>query len=276
MEFGELKGVETMAEAAANTIPIYVINVDLDVPIHRGREKRMRARLEKLGLLEQTTFVPAITKESPEVIASLPGCVQVPEWPFFATDIAHFLSHIKVIQLIANGTNPRAVIFEDDVLFPSNFAERFAHLQTLTQYDLISFSHFILSWAGAEELGDDLRHPTPEIYSSCGYLLTRVGARQILNTLTTENELGRFILPAEVQKAYPRRRIIADLIVNTVAERAAFCLPALVFEENIDSSVNDAGWNENHRRYVSTYGIEDFLVLETELAHDAVLRAYLS
>lgn len=105
-------------------------------------------------------------------------------------EVAIALSHIEVWKLIADGDVPGALVLEDDVFMPYGFAQNLERTwSTLTTHG--GESDFDLLYLAYREVGTLIPTPNslpqrryqPGIWEASGYVITRQGARKLLDQL---------------------------------------------------------------------------------------------
>lgn len=106
-------------------------------------------------------------------------------------EIAVALSHIEIWKLIARGDVESALVLEDDVFFAFGFARRLESTWRAVTSDHVGASSLDLLYLSFKEVGDiparsgrdPVRRTAPGIWQASGYVLTRDGARKLLDQL---------------------------------------------------------------------------------------------
>ena len=101
--------------------PLLIINL----PSSTDRHDAMAAQLVRLGL--EAEFIEAVDGRAMDPRQRASYCAEsyaAFHSPLTAGEIGCYLSHLKALQRIADQGWPRAVVLEDDVPLPEDFAER--------------------------------------------------------------------------------------------------------------------------------------------------------
>jgi GR25 family glycosyltransferase involved in LPS biosynthesis len=143
-------------------------------------------------------------------------------------EVAVALSHIEVWRLIANGEVSSALVLEDDVFFASGFAENlketWSALNTPNgdpQFDLLYVAFRDLHPPDPGPTSRPKRRLEPGVWEASGYVLSRGGARKLLNRLPAHGPIDLWL---NLQ--------FADLHVFTAAKR--------LIEQRIDEPSTNA------------------------------------
>lgn len=166
-------------------IPVYLLNLDRSP----DRLSSVQKSADELGIV--VTRVPAVDGRSltPEQQSGidlraferrngkrvLPG------------EIGCYLSHLKALQLIADGTADYAVIIEDDVRFTDDFQRLTVELADIAGWDMVKLiNHRVVGFvkhrrlSGQYALGRCIHGP---MGSSAAYAIKRDAARRLLHAL---------------------------------------------------------------------------------------------
>ena len=130
------------------TIPrIYCINLKTSTQ----RKNRMEYRLKHHNLLDQTTFINAISKDSPFIndyfFKDMPyDCEQNK----CLRTISCYASHIKAIRTFLEDGGEECLICEDDIMFHNDFKNKYFELRENIPDDtpFIGLSYMITEWKG--------------------------------------------------------------------------------------------------------------------------------
>lgn len=167
-------------------IPIYIINLDRS----KERFKIVSQSAEKAGL--NYNRVSAVDGGAIDIFHSqeinvkrfrlrhgkniLPG------------EAGCYLSHLRALSAVMNGSAPYAVIAEDDVGFDQEFVDIINKLAHIDGWDMIKFSnhrhrifHKYMDVTNNVSIGRFLHGP---LGSSAAYMVTREGAKKLVSKLT--------------------------------------------------------------------------------------------
>lgn len=102
-----------------------------------------------------------------------------------------YLSHLRALSIIANGDASHAVIVEDDICFEDDFVNIMNKLVQIEGWDVIKFSNHrhrlfrrYMDVTDKVSIGRFLHGPTG---SAAAYMVTKVGAKKLLDKLTPMN-----------------------------------------------------------------------------------------
>lgn len=106
-------------------------------------------------------------------------------------EIAVALSHIEVWKLIADGDVPSALVLEDDVVMPYGFARNLEETWSAVEFSSEGIANFDLLYLAYRDVGAFIspqdqalmRRKDPGLWEASGYVVTREGARKLLNKL---------------------------------------------------------------------------------------------
>ena len=167
-------------------IPVYIINLDRS----KDRFEVVARSAESVGLdyhrISAVDGSKIDIQHSPEIDVKrfrrrhgkniLPG------------EAGCYLSHLRVLSVIANGEDPYAVIAEDDVGFDEEFVRIINKLSQVDGWDMIKFSNHrnrifrkMMDITDNVSIGRCLHGP---LGSSAAYMVTREGAKKLLEKLT--------------------------------------------------------------------------------------------
>jgi hypothetical protein len=217
--------------------PIYCVRLESN----SARGERMRRRLAHHGLLERTTFVPAIAIPPP------------PEWSLewkIRAMMACAASHIEAVrQALADPVARRegAIICEDDVLIHNEFAQRVADVMAnlpdgapLCQFGY-ALHHDLgeLVWAGRDPSRENLCRLVPDmVWAAHMYWVSPAYAQRLLDAYG-ERSVDDFSPIIEHQITHPSGGFVSfpslalqDLIDSTIRPE----------DEMDDHFVGQAGW----------------------------------
>ena len=167
-------------------IPVYIINLDRS----KERFNKVAQSAEAAGL--DFHRIPAVDgskinfRNMPEIDVKrfqryhgkniLPG------------EAGCYLSHLQALSVIANGRFPYAVIVEDDVGFHQDFNKIIGKLSEVDGWDVIKLAnhrnrifHKMMDITDEVSIGRYLHGP---LGSSAAYMVTREGAKKLLDKLT--------------------------------------------------------------------------------------------
>ena len=154
-------------------VPIFVINLDG----FTDRLERISRRLNGLGL--DFERIPAVNggSLSPEEKQKI-GSGR--SRPLSDSEIAHYMSHLKALRMVADRELPRAIILEDDAVFDDDFA-----LWASSECPLPADAE-ILKFEDSDAR-DTIKIPISTYAKPTGgaaaYLITQEGARKALKEL---------------------------------------------------------------------------------------------
>lgn len=167
-------------------IPVYIINLD------RSKERFSKAAqsAETAGLdYHRISAVDGSTidfQNSPEI--DVKGFHRCHGKHILPGEAGCYLSHLKALSVIANGQSPYAVITEDDVGFNQDFNKIIGKLSEVEGWDVIKFAnhrnrifHKMMDITDDVSIGRYLHGP---LGSSAAYMVTREGAKKLLDKLT--------------------------------------------------------------------------------------------
>lgn len=229
----------------------------------KDRKERIITRLKYHNLLEETTFVEAVSPNSQE----LKDFEKDNTIPRISNRLEHccFLSHIKGLRAFVESGKEKGMIFEDDAMPHNNFSKLLKEIlevwdklpyviinDTAGKVNLILTSPYVNSWDNVRLLNNNpqICSMTSRIFGTVSYIITREWAQECLS---------RFDKPL---KDLPDERITSEVV--PILARGAFCIPPLVIEESIYSIVQSKDQLNNHRKYFSNFGIENYLAAEEE------------
>ena len=216
-----------------STIPIYVINLARCVE----RKKKMIARLQKHGLLNQTHFVVAHDRDGP-----LLDSVVIPHTT--RAEIACLLSHHKAIEMFLACGDEYALMLEDDVMFHRD-------LEVLWRQHI-----------------DKLPHVNPTVVMLCTYMIGRSDPPDLNSHYTTINCSCYGAQSYIISKAYAREVIerYSHLLRGTPSEvrltseniliesRGVRTKQYLFVEEALDTNIQNEISVRWHHDYFSRVG----------------------
>lgn len=141
------------------------------------------------------------------------------------------LSHIEVWRLIANGDVPSALILEDDVVFGPGFSNGLSKT-----WAALADSKFELLYLAYRDVGETRhrvgRHPVrrdkPGIWEASGYILTKEGARSLIQALPVRGPVDLWLNMRFAQmKVYTSPRRLIEQRVDEPSTNSYSVLPIL-------------------------------------------------
>lgn len=115
-------------------------------------------------------------------------------------EVAVALSHIEVWRLVANGEVPSALILEDDVFFAPGFAKNLqmtwaalAAPHEDLQFDLLYLAFRDLHRPTSGVISRPKRRLEPGVWEASGYVLSRKGARTLLDRLPVHGPIDLWL-----------------------------------------------------------------------------------
>ena len=153
-------------------------------------------------------------------------------------EVAVALSHIEVWKQIANGDVPSALILEDDVIFVRGFAKKLkiAWIQltdALTgemQFDILFLAYRELRPHDHRKLNchKPIRRTEPGLWEASGYVLSKVGARRLLDRLPAHGPIDLWLnLQFESLRVYSTPERIIEQRLDEPSTNSYSILPAL-------------------------------------------------
>lgn len=167
-------------------MPVFVINLD------RSPDRWRAIAGNAAGLGIELTRIPAIDGArldmnqplpvEPETFARIHGKRVLPG------EIGCYLSHLKALETIANGTEPHAVIVEDDIRFDAGFLPFLDRLRRLEGWDAVKLvNHRTRGFVAHARVDDSVRIGRC-MHGPCGsaaaYVVSRSGAARLRDELT--------------------------------------------------------------------------------------------
>lgn len=160
----------------------YLINLDRSPE----RLKQMEAEFGRLGLL--FTRVPAVDGKllTQEELDAVTPPVRQWEIPIPPSEIGCFLSHKKCLEIVANGQDHYAAIFEDDIELSSDAAKLLSNLDWIpADADLVKLETFrtVVLLQGLEKIkGTDFKVARLLTKHLCagGYIISKDAAKRML------------------------------------------------------------------------------------------------
>jgi glycosyl transferase family 25 len=200
--------------------PILIINL----PSSTDRHDAMAARLARLGL--DAEFIEAVDGRAMDPRQRDSHCAEsyaAFHSPLTAGEIGCYLSHLQALQHIADQGWPSAVVLEDDVALPEDFAERLSVVcqEADVTIDLIKLSGHLRRCLVLQVLssGDCLvRYRRPPINANA-HLWSSAGARKML----THSRLIRRPIDVEIKHWWEMNLRIATLSPELVSLDPTFC-----------------------------------------------------
>jgi GR25 family glycosyltransferase involved in LPS biosynthesis len=219
----------------------------------------MEARLKHHQLLEDTTFIEAIPRESPLVDyygqdLFVPDGSNEKKW---RGELACYASHLKAIRQFLHDGGETALICEDDILFSNNFKERLEEIiaNIPEETPLVSMCYMITSdwdskYAGKDKNKHNLLTLNSETtWGAQMYWLRQDYAKWVLSTYDRPFK--------EVENPLKTSEVIIRQSGGLIA------YPPLVIEDGIDSdrAPEDLEYHHHHFKY---WGYEKYSSSERE------------
>ena len=141
------------------------------------------------------------------------------------------LSHIEIWKLIANGDVPSALILEDDVVFGPGFANGLS-----TTWSALADSKFDLLYLAYRDVGEPnrragrspVRRDKPGLWEASGYILTKDGARTLLDALPVRGPVDLWLnMKFAEMKVYSSPRRLIEQRVDEPSTNSYSVLPVL-------------------------------------------------
>jgi len=246
-----------IADAGSKSISrIHVINLDRHKErwehvyrelclVHDGSRKPLAGLVEKFSAIDARSKRVDYTRFEIETYYSLADQLFVEPDPRIPHDliecnqhiamsrqeIAVALSHIRLWQKVADGDNEIALLLEDDVYFRPGFS-RILNAAWRDVPD--SFDILYLSYASAkagirkEEFSDALFRPLGGIWQLSGYVLSKQGAKKLLDQLPVRGPVDLWInLQFERLDVFATCRSIIDQRPDCTSSNSYSILPIL-------------------------------------------------
>lgn len=141
------------------------------------------------------------------------------------------LSHIEIWKLIANGDVPSALILEDDIILGPGFANGLS-----TTWSALADSKFDLVYLAYRDVGEPqrragrypVRRDKPGIWEASGYILTKDGARTLLEELPVRGPVDLWLnMRFAEMKVYTSPRHLIEQRVDEPSTNSYSVLPVL-------------------------------------------------
>jgi GR25 family glycosyltransferase involved in LPS biosynthesis len=229
-------------------VPIYVTQL----PAQRERQERLSARLHNHGLLEQTTFVAAMTPDSDYVKEMLK------DWPekrgrrrIYAASFYSQLAALKIFCQSSPIETQYALILENDAVLHDEFRDRFNSIWSREMHALDELPHIVLLTCctsnnrelKAPQVTEHLFQLNDGIWCAQGYAISRPYAnyliemldRPIVEVLADHENTGHLLVPELSHSGAPEFDIAWEQVIQ--ASGGYFTLPRLIIEESMDSTM---------------------------------------
>jgi GR25 family glycosyltransferase involved in LPS biosynthesis len=151
-------------------------------------------------------------------------------------EIAIALSHIELWKGIANGDDANVLVLEDDIYMPAGFVRSLEATWSELETDELGNFNFDLLYLSFKEVGvpsparskQPLRRPRGGIWQASGYVLTREGARKLLDLLPVHGPIDLWLnLQFPNLKVFTTSRPIIEQRVNEPSTNSYSILPVL-------------------------------------------------
>lgn len=167
------------------TVPVYVLNLD------RSRERLLAIHKNAAEFGIEVSRISAVDGDS--LTPEQAGEIDLRRFERYcgkkvlAGEIGCYLSHLKALELIANGAADIAVVVEDDVQFTSDFAVVLRELAQIRGWDMVKLvNHRTRGFIKYLTVNKDFalgRCLHGSVGSSAAYVVRREAAKQLLKTL---------------------------------------------------------------------------------------------
>lgn len=180
-------------------LPVYYINLD------RSSERRdyMKTALTDQELWEQSHRIVAVDAKTDELRDAFSRDLWSHCWSLDNTVIACFESHRKAWARFLEGSADAALVLEDDVVFSPQFRPSLVELhRNARNFDVIKLdgNPFRMRMGPAKSHGQlALREILATTFSTAGYLVSRAGAKRLLE------ETERYNVAVDIFAFTPRR-----------------------------------------------------------------------
>jgi GR25 family glycosyltransferase involved in LPS biosynthesis len=151
-------------------------------------------------------------------------------------EIAIALSHIELWKRIANGDDPTVLVLEDDTYMPMGFVRNLEATWSEIETDELGNPSFDLLYLSFKEVGamsstrskKPLRRPRTGIWQASGYVLTRKGARKLLDLLPVHGPIDLWLnLQFSNLKVFTASHSIIEQRINEPSTNSYSILPVL-------------------------------------------------
>lgn len=151
-------------------------------------------------------------------------------------EVAIALSHIGVWQLIAEGNVPSALVLEDDVFMSRGFTRALNRTWSALETTKNREPDFDLLYLSFREVGDTsstqtkqpVRRPRSGIWQASGYVLSREGARKLLDRFPVHGPVDLWLnLQFENLRVFTAARPIIEQRLNEPSTNSYSVLPVL-------------------------------------------------
>ena len=231
----------------------YVINL----PRCTDRKERILRRLHHHKIVDVTTFVDAVDRESPLLDWFEDGLL----YPYRSTRPEHacFLSHIKALRaFVADPNVEEAIILEDDAMLHNDFQNRLDYvLARKGNAEIVMLCFLAASWDGVKKITDEELSPgssidnppeffgiAPKIFGAVGYWINKEYA---------------YLCLARLDKSL--RQISETFVTSELITRLSngyFVSPPLIIEEAVYSTLRQGNDLDVHRKFFSHFGLENY------------------
>lgn len=169
-----------------SSIPVFVINLDRSP----DRLRTIRENADAFGI--ELTRIPAVDGARLPPDQPLPvdskGFERIHGKRILPGEIGCYLSHLNVLETIAAGDDPYAVIVEDDIRFDAGFLPFLDKLRRLEGWDAVKLvNHRTRGFVAHARIDESVRIGRcahGPCGSSAAYVVTKAGAARLLEALS--------------------------------------------------------------------------------------------
>ncbi len=238
--------------------PVLIINL----PSSAARRAAMASQCARLGLTAE--FIAAVDGRALDAAQRAACCAEsfaAFHSPLTGAEVGCYLSHLKALQYLVDHDCPWAVVLEDDVRLPADFATRLTVLcqEAAPTFDLIKLNGHLPRQLVLQVLsnGDRLvRFRRPPINANA-HLWSLAGARKML----AHSSRVRRPIDVEIKHWWEIGLRVATLAPELVTLDPALCRASTIGVRNVR---NAAGWYRKLR-----YNIAYSLASRYQLCRDA-------
>jgi beta-glucanase (GH16 family)/GR25 family glycosyltransferase involved in LPS biosynthesis len=151
-------------------------------------------------------------------------------------EIAVALSHIEVWKLIAEGEVPSALVLEDDIVMPYGFVRNLEETWSAVEFNAEGVANFDLLYLAFRDVGASvspqdqalMRRKDPGLWEASGYVVTREGARKLLDRLPMYGPVDLWLnLQFHDLKVFTAARPIVEQRLDEPSTNSYSVLPVL-------------------------------------------------